>query len=406
VLRFTLLSLAVSALIACGGDDTSMTRDSGPPPDANPCALPDGDGDGYDRAVCGGDDCDDADPLVHPGGYDGPWAGPRLDEWTGLMELDAVLDMTTAADDTVHLIAVHSGVAFHVTAGDMGVSSDVIIGGGITDGAIVVAGDTVHIVVAGAPGSLSYQRRVGGGDFEPEAVGEAGYAGMRVALAVGIDGEPRVVYDNAGELLYGVRSAGTWTVESIAADFCDMETGCGLGYGILSDGEEHIVYVDDAGDAQHGVLPMRRWRFSSIGPVGAGASAAMVIGPDDAPHAVIAGDEVSYFAALSGELSTIDAGPATSSDIAVAADGTIHVAFAAAGALHHSSAPAMGAFVPAERITADYAGAATALVLGSTEEPVVAAGLRYDADRGALWLMRRTGANGVDEDCDGADWSE
>ncbi len=32
-----------------------------------PCECPDGDGDGYESASCGGDDCDDGDPAVNPG---------------------------------------------------------------------------------------------------------------------------------------------------------------------------------------------------------------------------------------------------------------------------------------------------------------------------------------------------
>lgn len=42
-----------------GGDEGS---DSGPPPN-----CPDGDGDGHYDESCGGDDCDDQDPLRHPG---------------------------------------------------------------------------------------------------------------------------------------------------------------------------------------------------------------------------------------------------------------------------------------------------------------------------------------------------
>jgi hypothetical protein len=44
--------------------ECASIEDGGPPPDA-PC--PDGDGDGRMPVLCGGDDCDDADPATFPG---------------------------------------------------------------------------------------------------------------------------------------------------------------------------------------------------------------------------------------------------------------------------------------------------------------------------------------------------
>ena len=41
--------------------------DLGTPGDTNPTCCPDADGDGFMDDTCGGDDCDDADPAVHPG---------------------------------------------------------------------------------------------------------------------------------------------------------------------------------------------------------------------------------------------------------------------------------------------------------------------------------------------------
>jgi hypothetical protein len=55
------------------GESDAVTHDSVPdtPEDIGPDpACPDSDGDGYRDRACGGDDCDDTDPAVHPGAAD------------------------------------------------------------------------------------------------------------------------------------------------------------------------------------------------------------------------------------------------------------------------------------------------------------------------------------------------
>jgi hypothetical protein len=51
----------------CEASTTFGLGDLGSPGSVNPTCCPDVDGDGFLDAACGGDDCDDADPLVHPG---------------------------------------------------------------------------------------------------------------------------------------------------------------------------------------------------------------------------------------------------------------------------------------------------------------------------------------------------
>ena len=50
----------------CGGQDIFGQGDLGTPGDVNPDCCPDADGDGYQDADCGGEDCDDTNSLVNP----------------------------------------------------------------------------------------------------------------------------------------------------------------------------------------------------------------------------------------------------------------------------------------------------------------------------------------------------
>lgn len=72
------------ATIACGGQSSPPTdAGTGDGGDANACTVPDGDSDGFASARCGGQDCDDDDPLINPEGDDAsprhPWTFVRLE---------------------------------------------------------------------------------------------------------------------------------------------------------------------------------------------------------------------------------------------------------------------------------------------------------------------------------------
>lgn len=62
-----IIPAALGLAPACGTSEIDPQRDGGSgdaAPDADPCDL---DGDHYIAASCGGDDCDDANPEIHPG---------------------------------------------------------------------------------------------------------------------------------------------------------------------------------------------------------------------------------------------------------------------------------------------------------------------------------------------------
>jgi hypothetical protein len=70
-MRFGRASL-VLLLLSCGSVAQPQPDSGGPPadagiPDVSPPVCPDLDGDGHAQIACGGDDCDDHNPLVHPG---------------------------------------------------------------------------------------------------------------------------------------------------------------------------------------------------------------------------------------------------------------------------------------------------------------------------------------------------
>ena len=62
--------LATCALLcACGYRSVPFPGDASADPDGGaepPAPCSDDDGDGYGDIACGGDDCDDADPTIHP----------------------------------------------------------------------------------------------------------------------------------------------------------------------------------------------------------------------------------------------------------------------------------------------------------------------------------------------------
>ena len=97
--------------IRCGGDacdDTDPLVFPGAPDTAGDgidgdCDGSDGvdaDGDGYDSEDSGGDDCDDTDPGIHPGAPDGTWILSTLDA-EGNNGLDTSLAVD--ADGAVHV---------------------------------------------------------------------------------------------------------------------------------------------------------------------------------------------------------------------------------------------------------------------------------------------------------------
>jgi hypothetical protein len=170
-------------LVACRNDPATGAAGSDVPSDAvlDPSCLDatDADGDGFPAVVCGGTDCDDADPTAHPGVTDGVFRWEPL-AW---------------------------GAPASASAGS-------VTGNRPPDALAVGPDGTAYVLDLADDGTLMLGTRDADG-WTTEAVPLPAPAafGVPSALAVTADGAVHLLVESYGDLFAVHRKAGAWTYE-------------------------------------------------------------------------------------------------------------------------------------------------------------------------------------------------
>lgn len=236
----TMLQLAV--LAACGSrtfepfdagtsNDAASDRDGiSPEVDAStlqPC-HDDLDADGYDSTRCGGRDCDDLDPSVHPE------VGDPIVEWQS--------EVVDATDDP-------------------GGTTEIELDGA---GKVHIAYTTIAFDYEGVL-ELRYATNVSG-VWTIDVIDHVGRVYYYpIGLALDSAGNPHITYsvEERNELRWAHREDDRWTIEVIASAM--IQPGIGSSVEVTPDGTLHVVY----GPEGEGLFYARRgdeWRVQNLTP--------------------------------------------------------------------------------------------------------------------------------------------
>jgi hypothetical protein len=264
-------ALGAAVLGACGAreelDAPVAARTPATPPARHPSACPDADGDGHAASRCGGDDCDDTDPAIHPGGPDlnavvGRWRDESLaPSQPGDERIDPALVVDPGG--AAHLFWRHEpGGIVHATnrtgawvetvIGVSGVTGD--LGSARTRGGVLVvcyrATSGLHV------GRLA--REV----WTTELVDPDTREGC--AIAVDVTGGIYVAYEHAGGLRIARSDPGRWRL------LADEPAAGGLpGIVVDASGVAHVTYgglspADKRASLRYGSFATGQWATEEV----------------------------------------------------------------------------------------------------------------------------------------------
>ena len=268
-----------------------------PPPPAPPC---DGDGDGATTPACGGDDCDDTNPGVHPGAADLPASSCTA---------EGLWDVAIAGEHASSSAALALGpkgearLAFQTEEGHLALATDGAAGWetevvDLADGvgsnlsiAVDALGHT-HLAYLDLPLQGLRYATDGPGYFALIKL-NSGFAGWFTSIAAGKDGRVHLAYQDVDEkdLLYATCPGDCATTGDWAFAAVDTQGAVGRFTSMALDakGDPHVAYEDSTNGhlkvvtlANNGV-----WSFAvaDAGP-GAGGLASLALDAAGHGHAV------------------------------------------------------------------------------------------------------------------------
>ena len=315
---------------AGGGADTGTA----------PCGDPDGDDDGYDAVECGGADCDDGDPEVHPGAVDGPdrtWEaidsipgseGDEIDlavDAAGDVHLAYLWVNTSRTDGSLRYMRFLPTDAVGLVE-DAHRTTDPLRSRVGRDGAIALdAAGVPHVsfVDQRTTGAITFftgSRAGGTWSFESPAGGE-----QQTSIAVETDATRHIVVNGVN---YITNASGTFTAEPV---------GAGIDPDVVLDaaGSVHVVWAAPAG-IRHAVRGAVGFTIASvddftISPGFTRPGVTLLRDASDTLHLTYSrGTEIAYARRPAGgawaiETVTTTTSPPTS--ITLLSDGRVAIAF-------------------------------------------------------------------------------
>jgi hypothetical protein len=240
---------ALAALLSspsCGGEpstagdgatEPSPEDSSGGTTEAvDPC---DQDADEVRAIACGGEDCDDENPEIHPGAVDDSWARETID--IDLLGGAIVSELSRTEDGTLHAI--------------------------YTDGSEAAPVSLRHAVKSGS-GAWSTEDIVSGDAFDPPTVEVAGDGSIHVVVSVTEAG--------AAMVRHGAYAGGAWAFEDVGPGRV-VPSALAIG----QDGVLHVAVTDDVTSWWRG--DGNGWTSEPVGPL---ESAIVVLGDGDVPDVI------------------------------------------------------------------------------------------------------------------------
>ncbi len=384
-------------------DAPESTGDSGDPSSStgtDACDPPDGDGDGHAAIACGGLDCDDDDPLVHPDAIDyGPMAETVVpDTVSGVMTHTVGVDASGVVY-VGHEYATHT----HLADDASGAWMDQEVGGG--------QGFDIHIdpdgnrrvayVIGMGSNTLVYSPSPGMVEYPPDGVTTGNVAQGRF---MAVDGLGRTHLAWTPVIEDGVRWAmrdddGDWISETV-----EDEPALGAVLEVTDDGQPWVLY--DSTEPRVATRVDGVWEHEAL-DVPSLAYAAVDIDADDHLHVALGmyTQTITYLTNASGAWVQEEIGDFGSTfymDLAVGPDGAIYIAaedhtrmwVAVLDLLTNASGQWRQ-----ETLRSD----ANVMLPGigfSDDEILVGHVVLYEE----LALVRARLPDGVDDDCDGDAW--
>lgn len=280
-----------------GDVDVDGDADADADGDADDCSTPDRDLDDHPAIACGGDDCDDADPTVHPGAPDSStWSSDMV--WdTSVYYPSVTVDSTGVAHAAFTIYDSYTGNA------SLGYASNI---GGVWVGAEIVSGTStgwmpsiavdgngdVHIAYyeSSATSTVYYvtnatgqwvTRNIGPGYGQALTVDAAGH--VYLAYTKYVSSTSLVITSNAG---------GAWASATIDDD--TTSTGYYPEIALDHAGHAHVAYVDYTSTAvvKYATNASGPWTVEQVA-TGGGDMVGLAVDAGDAPHITYGGWDVN-----------------------------------------------------------------------------------------------------------------
>jgi hypothetical protein len=374
--------------------------------DGDPCSEPDQDQDGHDAQSCGGLDCNDGDPTIHPGAPDFNIEPEVVAFGLPLGIGQTPLNISLDARGVVHIGYNHNGDMFHAwQVGNGWQIASMETGGGQTtlarqDGVI----EAVSVQAIGA--SVARHGVYGGGApvltiplLVIPAQLSAGHA-----FALGPDDVPHIALgDGTNEDLYYVTRPGLDWVSEIV----DPEGGALAAIALGPQSEPHIFYlVSEAFTLRHARRDGNVWTITDIDTLdNTGVFPSVAVAADGAAFLVWNALNLTIANDRSGAwtIEEVDTGITGVDDIAIASDGTVYVAFEQYNGMDLMTSISLvhnrdGVWTTRELMPAYHRAVSLAIVDAWIHVAIV------DIPAGEVLYFRLPVADGIDQDCNGDEW--